>query len=278
MTDPLLDFYRHKEIYIKLPTEGKWYRSKLKMSEQNEVGILPLSFKDEMLLSIPDSVYNGESLFEILRSIVPDLEDPYEIMIPDVDVILLASRINNNDEGTMQTEAKCPHCETTEVYTIKIVNILNQIQTINPIETRLSNGLTVTFKPNSLKSITSNQIRITENAALMNQLQDETDQEKQHEIFQQSLERSTAASFLILADSIEKITTPTGEEITDVQSVLNWLSNSDSSTIKQLQKISNQINNNGIDKEFKFECSNEECGKNFKYSVEFNPTFFFTSN
>ncbi len=278
MTDPLLDFYRHKEMYIKLPTEGKWYTSNIKMSDQNEIGVMPLSFKDEMLLSIPDSVYNGESLFEILKSIVPDMENPYEIMLPDVDVILLASRINNNEEGTLRTEAKCPHCESTEEYEIKIINILNQIKPVNSIEIELSNGLTIIFKPNSLKSITSNQIRITENAQLLQQLENETDQLKQHEIFQQSLERSTAASMMILADSIEKIITPSTEVIDNITSILAWLSNSDSITIKKLQEINQQINANGIDKEFKFECSNEECGKKFKSAVEFNPTFFFTND
>jgi hypothetical protein len=59
MTKTLQDFYRHKEIYIKLPTEGKWYTSQTNLNDQNEIGIKPMSFKDEMLLNIPDSVYNG---------------------------------------------------------------------------------------------------------------------------------------------------------------------------------------------------------------------------
>src|SRR6056300_1737814 len=161
MAESLKDFYRNKEIYIKLPTEGKWYTSNINLNNENEIGVMPMSFKDEMLLSIPDSVYNGESLFEILQSILPDMENPYEILMPDVDVVILASKINSND-GEMEVEAACTHCNHTEQYTVKIVNIINQIKVINPIELELNNGLVVSFRPNSLRSVTTNQIRISE--------------------------------------------------------------------------------------------------------------------
>jgi hypothetical protein len=277
MTKTLEDFYRHKEIYIKLPTEGKWYTSQTNLNDQNEIGIRPLSFKDEMLLSIPDSIYNGQSLFEILKSILPDMENPYEILMPDVDVVLLASRINSN-EGEMSVDAKCTHCGTQEQYNIKIVNILNQMKTINPIELELSNGLLVSFKPNSLRSVTTNQIKISEVASILANFDKDADPAKQHELFSDSLERSAAANIVLIADTIEYILLPSGDKITDIQPILDWISNSDSRTVNQLQEMSNQVNQNGLDKNFKFECSNEECGKEFNMEVEFNPTFFFTNN
>jgi hypothetical protein len=277
MTNSLEDFYRHKEIYVKLPTEGKWYTSQTNLNDQNEIGILPMSFKDEMLLNIPDSVYNGESLFEILKSILPDMENPYEILIPDVDIILLASKINSND-GEITVDAKCTHCQTQEQYSIKIVNVLNQVKTIEPIELELSNGLVVSFKPNSLRSITTNQIKISEMSNILSTFNKDDNPEKQHALFSDSLEKTTAASLVLIADTIEYILLPSGDKITDIQPILDWISNSDSNTVKKLQKMSTQINQNGLDKKFKFECSNEKCGEQFTSEVEFNPTFFFTNN
>jgi hypothetical protein len=277
MTKTLQDFYRHKEIYIKLPTEGKWYTSQTNLNDQNEIGIKPMSFKDEMLLNIPDSVYNGESLFEILKSILPDMENPYEILMPDVDVVLLASRINSN-EGEMSVDATCTHCKTQEQYNIKIINILNQIKTINPIEIELDNGLIISFKPNSLRSVTTNQIKITEMSSILSTFNKDDDKEKQHKLFSESLEKTAAANLVLIADTIECVLLPSGDKITDLQAILDWISNSDSNTVKKLQNMSNQINQNGLNKNFKFECSNEQCGKEFTSPVEFNPTFFFTNN
>jgi len=277
MTKTLEDFYRHKEIYIKLPTEGKWYTSQTNLNDQNEIGIKPMSFKDEMLLNIPDSVYNGESLFEILKSILPDMENPYEILMPDVDVVLLASRINSN-EGEMSVDATCTHCKTQEQYNIKIINILNQIKTINTIEIELDNGLIISFKPNSLRSVTTNQIKITEMSSILSTFNKDDDKEKQHKLFSESLEKTAAANLVLIADTIEYVLLPSGDKITDLQAILDWISNSDSNTVKKLQNMSNQINQNGLNKNFKFECSNEQCGKEFTSPVEFNPTFFFTNN
>lgn len=277
MTKTLQDFYRHKEIYIKLPTEGKWYTSQTNLNDQNEIGIKPMSFKDEMLLNIPDSVYNGESLFEILKSILPDMENPYEILMPDVDVVLLASRINSN-EGELSAEATCTHCGTQEQYNIKIVNVLNQIKVINPIELELDNGLIISFKPNSLRSVTTNQIKITEMTSILSTFNKDDDKETQHKLFSESLEKTAAANLVLIADTIEYVLLPSGDKITDLQAILDWISNSDSNTVKKLQNMSNQINQNGLNKNFKFECSNEQCGKEFTSPVEFNPTFFFTNN
>ncbi len=277
MTDSLKDYYRHKEIYVKLPTEGKWYTSNLNVNSDNEIGVMPMNFKDEMLLSVPDSVYNGESLFEILKSILPDMENPYEILMPDVDIILLASKINSND-GEMNVEAVCTHCQTQEQYSIKIVNILNQIKPVNPIELELENGLIISFKPNSLKSMTANQIKVTEMANILSNFDQSASIEQQRAIFSESVERSAAANLILIADTIEYILLPSGEKITDINPILDWINNSDSIIVKKLQDVSKKMNDNGINKEFKFECSNEKCGQQFTSEVEFNPTFFFTNN
>lgn len=277
MPSALTDYYRAKEIYVKLPTQGRWYKQKLYLTDQGEIGVMPLSFKDEMLLQIPDSIYNGESLFEILKSIVPDFDDPYEICMPDVDVILLASRINNN-KGNMEVAATCPHCNNRENYQVKIINILSKIKEITPIELELNSGLRIIFKPNTLKAVATNQIRITENARLVQQIANLDDLEKKHDIFRESLEKSTAANMIILADTISNVTTPKGDVITDVEEIIKWLSNVDAAVIRQIQKSSSQINANGLDNKFVFNCSNESCGEKFESSIEFNPTFFFINN
>jgi len=277
MPSVLSDYYRTKEIYVKLPTQGKWYKNKPQLTDQGEIGVMPLSFKDEMLLQVPDSVYNGESLFEILKSILPDMTDPYEICMPDVDVVLLASRISAND-GNIPVDATCPNCSNTESYEIKIVDILSKVKTIESIETELKNGLRIVFKPNTLKSVASNQIKITENARVMRKMEGVDDQAQLHELFKSSLEKSTAANMVILADTIESITTPNGDLITDINEILEWLANSDSTTIRQLQKSNSDINKNGINNDFTFVCSNEECNHSFSTPVELNPTFFFINN
>ena len=277
MTQSLSDFYRTKEIYTKLPSGGKWYNSPVNLTDDGEIGVFPMSYKDEMLLRIPDSLYNGEALFDVIKSICPDITDPYEIAMIDVDVILIASRISTN-EGNMQVTAKCPHCNTSENYLLGIASILSQIKTIDSIEIDLPSDLSVKFRPNTLKSINANQIKVTEASAITHNLRQDTPPDEAKKIFEDSLGKTTAASLLLIADSIECITLPDGSVVSDIQEILQWLYNIDSGTMKQLQKANTMQNVNGIDEMFKFVCSNEECQKDFKSPVEFNPSFFFTNN
>ena len=277
MTQSLSDFYRTKEIYTKLPSGGKWYNSPVNLTDDGEIGVFPMSYKDEMLLRIPDSLYNGEALFDVIKSICPDITDPYEIALIDVDVILIASRISTN-EGQMQVTATCPHCKTSENYLLGIANILSQIKVIDSIEIDLPNNLSVKFRPNTLKSINANQIKITEASTITMNLKNDLPPADAKKVFEDSLGKTTAASLLLIADSIESITLPDGLVVSDIQEILEWLYNIDSGTMKQLQKANTMQNVNGIDEMFNFVCSNDECQQEFKSPVEFNPSFFFTNN
>ena len=55
--NPLLDYYRQKEIYIKLPTGGKWYNKNPKLALDGEIGVRPMTLRDELVLTVPDALY-----------------------------------------------------------------------------------------------------------------------------------------------------------------------------------------------------------------------------
>jgi hypothetical protein len=273
MKNPLSDYYREKEIYVKLPTQGKWYNKKPNLNKDGEIGVRPMTLKDEMLLKIPDSLYNGESLYEVFKSIVPDIPDPYDISIPDVDVILLASKaVSNGNE--LHVDAKCPTCMNTASYSINIPNMLSKIKTnTDGVEIEIKN-LKIKLKPNTLAAVTASSIQTVENAKLISSMSNETNPQNK-ELMQKSLEKSTAATIGLLADNIEQIELPNGTIVTDKQQIVEWMVNSDAATINVLKKYTVELNKNGLPKEFPFICDNEECNQQFNSSIEFNPTFFF---
>lgn len=273
MNNPLSDFYREKSIFVKLPTGGKWYKQKPKLTADGEIGVMPMTMKDEMLFKIPDSLYNGESLYEVLKSIVPDIADPYEISMPDVDVILLASRAVSTDTE-LPIDARCPHCGEITSYSINIPAILSRIKSItSDTEVEIKN-LIIKLRPNTLASVTASSMQGVESARLLAAVGTENSDNKN--LLQQSLEKATAAGIGVLADSIESIQMPNGTVVTDQEHIIQWVANSDSNTVKTIKKLSMDLNKNGIQNEFPFSCSNQECAKEFVSSVEFNPTFFFT--
>lgn len=279
MNDPLLNYYRTKEVYVLLPTQGRWYKNKPNLTQDGEIGIYPMSVRDEIMLKIPDTLYNGEALFEVIQSVAPDIVDPYEIAIPDVEVILLAAKASQHG-GELNISGRCPHCNTSTTYGIEITKILQKVKVLpdNPVTLQLSNGLIVEYKPNTLASINAGTIKTTESIKLAQAITDNTDPEQAKEIFKESLEKTTAATIVVLADSIASITTPDGDVVTDIQSISNWLANCDALTTSLLKKHSTTLNENGVPNDFDLACSNEECGETFKTQIEYNPAFFFTTD
>jgi hypothetical protein len=63
--------------------------------------------------------------------------------------------------------------------------------------------------------------------------------------------------------------------VKDTNHIIEWLSNSEKAVVDKLLKFAGELNQNGIQNEFTFQCAGLECGNEFTGPVEFNPSFFF---
>ena len=237
-----------------------------------------MTLQDEIRMNIPDSLYNGESLFELFKSICPDIQDPYEIAIPDVDVLLLASRAATYNKK-MTIETKCTHCETVQNYELDLAQILSNINFLTDRSEIEFDNLLITVKPNTLKIISANTLKTAETTRMLTEIQDEkgTIPEDLKEKYNESIQTATAANIAILADAIQCIKLPDGQIVDKIEYIIEWLTNSNKNVIDRLQKICGEQNKNGIQDEFDFQCTVEKCEKQFKGRVQYNPSFFFAN-
>ena len=252
MENPLQQYYRAKEIYVKLPTQGKWMTNPPMLTEDGEIGVRAMSMKDELLLTIPDALYNGQAI--------------------------LASRATSYDK-VFPVDVKCPHCEHQDMFDVDLQIVLGKVTHIYEKTEVEIDDLVIEMRPNTLSAVNANNIKTTETARMLMELRNQKDnidatlQEK----YSDNMQQIAAANFVLIADAIVKVTMPDGVEVTDMQNIIDWLTNTDRKTIDILNRHQAKMNINGIPKEFDFTCSSEECGKSFKSNVEFNPSFFFTN-
>lgn len=275
MTNPLENFYRSKEIYIKLPSGGRWYKQKPQLVN-GELGIYPMTSKDEMLLQIPDSLYNGESLFELIKSVAPDIPDPYDVTNADMEVIMLATRAATyNNKYT--AVATCPKCKNEGMYEIDLLNVLASVDSMDQnIELQI-NDLTFVLKPPTLKVVNATSLAMLENQRMVQMLaQQQEEKPIDQKVFQESLAKATGANLAVLADSIEYIVTPDGTQVSDYNHILEFLSNTNSGMIKKLGATTVSLQKNTLQNEFTFNCEQESCNHEFTSSIEYNPSFFFS--
>ena len=163
MENPLQSYYRTKELYVRLPTQGKWMKNPPILSEDGEIGVRAMSMKDELLLTIPDALYNGQAIFELIQSVCPDITDPTEVSLPDVDVILLASRASSYDK-IFPVETTCPHCKKQAMHEIDLQIVLGKVTHIyekTEVEIKLDKtvyniGKDLTLKGSSVSDVLDN--------------------------------------------------------------------------------------------------------------------------
>jgi len=278
MENPLQSYYRTKDIYVKLPTGGQWMKTPPTLTDDGEIGVRSMNVKDELLLNIPDALYNGQAIFELVQSICPDIGDAQDMSLPDVDVIMLASRACSYNKE-YPVEVMCPHCEKKSMHTIDLQVVLGQIKPIYEQTEVQIEDLVIEMRPNTLRAVNANNIKTSETARMMMAIKEVKDviDDNLKEKYSENIQQIAAANFVLIADSIVKVTMPDGTIVDDTQNIVDWLTNSNRRVIEILGRQQLLMNVNGIPKEFKFKCTNEECEKEFTTEVEFNPSFFFTN-
>ena len=96
---PLQKYYRQPAIYLKLPSGGKYYSPEVfTPTETGEVPVLPMTVKDELAFKTPDALLNGQSTVDVIKSCIPNIKDPWQMVNYDTDAVLLAIRIASYGE------------------------------------------------------------------------------------------------------------------------------------------------------------------------------------
>ena len=217
-------------------------------------------------------------MFTVIKSVAPDIKDPYEVSLPDVDAILIATRAVTQGKD-MNVSVTCPNCNEIGDYSIDIPSLLSKIRPIEEdIEIEIKK-LKLKLKPNTLSIITASSIESVEVSRIkksVTELEAKGEFEKSNNALHESLNRIAAANLAIIADMIESVTTPNGDVVTDYQEILKWIKNLDLKSTEKIKSAGEPLNISGIPRVHKFTCGNELCNHTYEATVEFNPTFFFT--
>lgn len=275
--NPLEKLYRQKKLYIGIPSGGRFYHSGIKLSADGEIGIMPMSAVDEIKLKTPDTLFNGEALYELFRSCVPDIENPEEIPMCDVDKLLIAVRIATTGTG-LDVKGKCPKCDHEEVYQIDLTGIMNSAQDIpenNVLE--LDDGVSVELNPLTLRSQIKNQIETFYQYRMQQLITDEsTDDEKKAQIFNEALVQAIAIQTSQVSDCINKVTLLDSDEptvVTNKEQIFEWVEHMDSETHRQIKEALNNLSDPKINNSIKLQCP--KCLHEYETRVDLNPVNFF---
>ena len=276
--NPLNKYFRQASIYVKLPSGTDYPTDVVTKSETGEIGIMPMTAKDEIRFKTPDALMNGQGVVDVIESCVPDIKDAWQIKSYDLDTILVAIRIATYGE-TMEINFNVPGANESVAHTVNLPAILDQIQktTVDTAFT-LKDGLKITVQPLTYRDMTSTSLQTFQQQKMYSAIQDsELPDEDKATRFNDAFKKLTDLNASILLKNMASITMTDGTVITDAAHIKEFVDNANATIIKEIETKLMGLRTQGAVKPLKLKASEEQIKKGAPASYEV-PVTFDTSN
>lgn len=271
--NPLAAYFRQPKIYIKLPSEGKFYPADaLDVSVNGEYAVYAMTAKDELMFKTPDALMNGQSTVEVIKSCIPAIKQPWKMPSIDLDAALIAIRVATYGEK-MEVSTNCPACAHQNDYDLNLVQYLDGYQGFRYVDHIEVGPLVVYIKPYSYQESTKIALKTLEQQKIFQIVNDDklSDADKISK-FGESFVKLTELTVDVIADSITKIVSPEGE-VTDHNMIQEFIRNAP-------KDVFDVINNHivGMKEKIELKVSGvtcEECNHVFEMPVTMDQASFF---
>jgi hypothetical protein len=270
--NPLKAYFRRPAIYLKLPSEGKYYpQGSVDIPVNGEVAVYPMTAVDEITTKTPDALFNGSAVVEIIKSCIPSIKDPWEIPLIDLDPILVAIRTATNGNN-MDITSKCPACEEEASYGINLGNLLGTLQKGKYDEPLILQDLSFKFKPLAYKQINKiNQVQFEIQTVVMG-LDSIEDDNVRKQKSNETMQKLNDLSVSLVSETIESITTPSSI-VAEKEFIIDFLKNCEKQTFESLRNYAIKMRESSEIKPLKMKCIH--CQHEYDQSSILNPTDFF---
>ena len=273
--NPLKRYYRQPQISIQLPSREKYYPATVvQKTTTGEHPVLPMTAMDELSFRTPDSMMSGQATVDVIKSCVPTIQDPWQLVNYDIDTVLIAIRIASYGE-TMDVTSTVPGTNESITHTVNLPQMLEQIRKDQITDQcTLQDGLTVQVSPLTYKQITESQLKTFEQQRIYAQVsQSEMTAEEKTKRFTESFRILSDLNMSLLVSNIQKITLPSGESVTDRNQIKEFIQNADAKTIKDLENKLADIRRQGSIKPVKIKASEEQIKAGAPATYEVPITF-----
>jgi len=270
--NPLKQYFRRPAIYLKLPSEGKFYpEGAIDLPENKEIPIYPMTAIDEITSKTPDSLYSGVAISEIIKSCAPNIKDPWSIPTVDLDAILIAIRAATNG-NMLEIESTCPSCKESASYNVNLIGLLSKIIVDGYSNTISLNEMTITFKPITYKSynkLNLSQFELEKNVRKMNEISSDEERLKYSTEMMRQLNDLTMH---LVSESIDNITTPVAI-VTEKEYIIDFLQNCDRNSFVKLKEHTIKLREDAQLKPLAVKCIH--CEHEYNQTIALNVSDFF---
>ena len=277
--NPLSSYLRKPEIYVKLPSGGRWWpEGSLETPPNGEFAVMAMNGHDDLAMRNADGLMNGASSVAVIQSCVPGIKNAWVGPNMDIEYLFVAIRIASYG-NEMETEGKCSKCKETTKFGVNLSGIMEQMS-FPDFETPVQVGeLFFLLKPASyqLTNLTSQQLFEKQRALLTVQSSDLTLEQKQT-ILKDTIAKLGEITVSKLIEYIDYIILPNGNRVYEREFLQEFIDQADRKSFNQLKKGIENKNKEYRAPDLNFTCSNSACNHENTIRFEFNPSNFFAAD
>lgn len=271
--NPLRQYFRQPSIYIRLPSGGRFYPDGcLEIPANQEIPIYPMTAVDEITYRTPDALFNGTATVNVIKSCVPNIQDPWQIPAMDVDTILVAIRIASFGH-TMEISTQCPACQEETEYGLDLRTVIDQLKSPDYSKSVQHGDLEIFFKPMNYKNLNDNNLSQFEEQKVLQMLPDTgvPDSNKMTAL-SAALKNLTDITVRALAQSISSVRTP-GALVVEPEFILEMLNNCDRNLFNKIRDHIIDIKSVAEIKPIHLECPH--CKNKYEQPFSLDMSSFF---
>lgn len=270
--NPLRQYFRRPALYLKLPSHGNFYpEGTINLPENGEIPIYPMTAIDEITTKTPDSLYNGVAVVEIIKSCAPNIKDPWQLPVVDLDAVLVAIKAASTNEG-LEIQTICPSCSTQNDYKVNLSGVLSTIKSGDYSDTLKLGDLKVKFKPLTYKEINETNIIQTElQKTVINNMSMEDEEQRLIES-SKMITRLNELTFEVVTKCIKSIEAPSGV-VTEKEFIIDFLKNCSRTNFELIKEKSIELRQSSETKPLKIKCPS--CEHEYEQPFTLNVSDFF---
>lgn len=271
--NPLQQYFRQPAIYIKLPSNGKFYPpDTIIPAENNEYPVLPMTAIDEITYRTPDALFNGQAVVSVIQSCVPSIKNAWAMPSMDIDTVLVAIRIASYGHD-MEFMSICPQCETDSTRVLDLRQVIDRIKTPNYSQPIVNGDMQIFFKPLTYKNLNdNNQLQFEEQKILQMLPDTDVDNDEKIKLLNDALKKLTDITVTALTQSISAIKTP-NSLVSEPEYIAEFLQNCDRSVFNRVRDFVIEIKGSSEMQPIQLIC--ESCQHKYEQILTLDMSSFF---
>tara|TARA_Y100001970_G_C14123027_1_gene797403 strand:- start:427 stop:1290 length:864 start_codon:yes stop_codon:yes gene_type:complete len=279
-TNPLHKYFRTPSIYVSLPCGATYDPKVLEMPQSGEIGVMPMTAKDEIIFKTPDALMNGQGVVDVIQSCIPAIKDAWQLKNYDLDTVLIAIRIATYGE-MMDMNYTVPGTSVKVDHSLNLPALLENIKSVRIEDTiTLKDGLKITVEPLVYKDITQTALTTFQQQKMFSQVSNSQapDVEKTKK-FNEAFNHLNELTTELMMKNISKITIPDGTVVEDKTQIKQFIENANAVMVNEITEKLADIRSQGSVKPLKMKATEEQikigAPANYDVPITFDTANFF---